>query len=91
MTVRDLIAKLQEFHPDLPVLVNGYEGGLVDLTTSHVYTARVAFHHRSASYMGPHEELYSDDDPSDEWSPYHEDAEEGRVRSGVVLSRRERL
>lgn len=54
MTVGELIAKLQTFDPALPVMVDGYEGG-VDYPVA-VDQTEVRLNVNEADYYGAHEE-----------------------------------
>jgi hypothetical protein len=68
MTIRELryrLAKIPADQDDLPVLVNGYEGGYKDLQPDHIGIRPVCFNWRETnSYSGPHE-LMSDIDWAD--------------------------
>jgi hypothetical protein len=55
MTIRDLIGKLQTFDPNLPVMVDGYEGG-VD-TPGDIYQAPIILNVNDKWYYGKHEIL----------------------------------
>jgi hypothetical protein len=57
MTVRviDLIEKLQTLDPELPVFVDGYEGGCNDI--SHVTEIEVVRNVNSEWYYGAHEKV----------------------------------
>lgn len=54
MNIGQLIEKLQAFPADLPVLVDGYEGGLTEAKDPVVKS--VVFNCRESDYYGPHEE-----------------------------------
>lgn len=41
MTVRQLMQQLKSFHPDLRVVIDGYEGGYHDVTPKQVHTKKV--------------------------------------------------
>lgn len=54
MKVRELIEQLQQFDPEMMVVVDGYEGGADDIKT--VDTARIALDYNKGSwYYGKHE------------------------------------
>lgn len=55
MTIKELIEKLKEFDQDMPVVVNGYEGGFDNPVIS---TERIKFFDKKGSewYFGQHEE-----------------------------------
>ena len=58
MTVQELIEALQAYDPTMRVMVDGYEGGLCDVSRSLIDTAEVALDieaHKGAWYYGPHE------------------------------------
>lgn len=55
MTVGELIKQLESCDRGLRVVVNGYEGGLVDLTPAKVFEADASINYRHSGYMGPHE------------------------------------
>lgn len=57
MTAAELIAKLQELPQDARVVVDGYEGGLVDV--DYVTTVPILLNRNTADYYGPHEEWES--------------------------------
>lgn len=57
MTVEELINKLQEFDPKLPIMLHGYEGG-VYAGPNHFYKAEVALDVNKDWYYGPHEILH---------------------------------
>lgn len=54
MTVKELIEKLNTFDQDMIVLVNGYEGGLSDI--SKIEATKVNLNVNKEDYLGPHEE-----------------------------------
>lgn len=59
MNVAELVKMLSELPQDLPVMVDGYEGGAHDLTPDNVIQADVSlFHHHEdepgVHYYGPH-------------------------------------
>lgn len=66
MTIKELIQKLQQFDPSLPVLLSGYEGGVYQ--PNKVYEVTIALNVNDAWYYGPHELVHDDDD----WYPGHE-------------------
>ena len=59
MTVEELINKLKEFDPKLPIMLHGYEGGVYD-GPNRFYQAIVALSVNQEWYYGPHE-IMSDD------------------------------
>jgi len=63
MTIKELIEKLQEFDKNLPVLINGYEGGSDDLLKEHVIQRTFIRNGMpSASYYGKHKPIYNEID-----------------------------
>lgn len=56
MKVSELIELLQYFSSDLPVMIDGDVGGLLDL--ENFRQSRVALeYHRGSIYYGPHQEV----------------------------------
>lgn len=55
MKVKDLIAELQQFNPDLMVIRSGYEGGYAEAT--HVSEETIALNVNESWYYGPHETI----------------------------------
>jgi hypothetical protein len=53
MTVKDLIKKLEQFHPDMPVVIDGYEGGLHDVDM--VIETDIILNYNDSWYLGAHE------------------------------------
>lgn len=53
MTVQELINKLQQFDPTLPVVINGYEGGVY--LPKDLREITMAENVNNAWYYGPHE------------------------------------
>lgn len=53
MTVRELIERLTTFPPELPVLLDGYEGGLTPAREVEAIRYVPDFH--ESGWMGPHE------------------------------------
>ena len=53
MNVKQLIKKLQEYDPKLPVISSGYEGGYLDIDT--VLKQKIALNVNTEWYYGPHE------------------------------------
>lgn len=53
MKVKDLIAELQQFNPDLMVVVSGYEGGVEEAQATSEHT--IALNCNESWYYGPHE------------------------------------
>lgn len=60
MTIEELIKKLQEFDPKLPVLLSGYEGGVYQ--PSRVSQVTIAINVNDQWYYGPHELVHDDED-----------------------------
>jgi hypothetical protein len=60
MTIKELVAMLKDFPPDMPVIVNGYEGGYNDV--SDVVSKKIVLDYNSPEtwYYGSHEDV--DDD-----------------------------
>lgn len=67
MTNRELQGILAALPPDLPVYVDGYEYGVVDLQPGFVYQAEIVrdYHGTARNYGGPHQELRDWDDRVD--------------------------
>jgi hypothetical protein len=55
MTVKELIEKLQSLDPELPIFVNGYEGGCDDLTD--IKEIEVVKDVNKEWYYGAHEKI----------------------------------
>jgi hypothetical protein len=55
MTVDSLIKFLAAYPLDLPVMVNGYEGGLVDVEPERIHIMPVVLNYGRSGYCGPHE------------------------------------
>lgn len=55
LTVGDLVNLLKKLPPDLPVLLNGYEGGYYNL--AHVCEPETFVQHYDAWYYGPYEKV----------------------------------
>jgi hypothetical protein len=55
MTVKELIEKLQSLDQELPVFINGYEGGCNDLTD--LEEIEVVKNVNTAWYYGSHEKI----------------------------------
>jgi hypothetical protein len=53
-TVKDLVQKLSAFPPNLPVFVEGYEGGFSDIGS--IKQISVVLDKYKEEWMGPHEE-----------------------------------
>ena len=53
MKVKDLIAQLQTYDPDLMVVVSGYEGGVEE--AGHTSEHTIALNVNESWYYGPHE------------------------------------
>lgn len=60
MTVQELINKLQQFDPTLPVVLSGYEGGVYTLHGKLIRQVLVAEDVNSEWYYGPHEIVYAE-------------------------------
>lgn len=60
MKVKELIAQLQEFDPEMETMRNGYEGGVENIEFLH--TEPVALNVNEAWYYGKHEVVYKDDE-----------------------------
>lgn len=75
MTITELIAALQTFpNPDTTdVIVDGYEGGYVDLTSNHLVAIDVVCNVNDSPWYGPHDNLDTIYD------------EEGKIRKPCVL------
>jgi hypothetical protein len=57
MTVKDLIEKLQSLDQELPVFVNGYEGGCDDLTDLKEIEVVRDVNSEKKWYYGSHEKI----------------------------------
>ncbi len=57
MTVRELIAELSKHDPALPVVLDGYEGGVDDVVV--VETVKIELNVNTKDYYGKHE-IYDD-------------------------------
>lgn len=55
MTVKQLIEKLGEYDPEMPVMSNGYEGGLNDIDSFEKRDVVLNYH--EAWYYGKHESV----------------------------------
>ena len=55
MTVAELIEKLSQYDPDLPVVIKGYEGGYNDL--SIIEEIRLQLNANTENWYGTHEEI----------------------------------
>lgn len=86
MTISELIAKLSSLPPDLPVLVDGYEGGAKE--PARVTVGDFIADKNPLGYCGPHEEI----GPGESGQDDREDANaEGRIIfQAVIISRRTR-
>lgn len=80
MNIRELIEQLQAFPPDTPVLVDGYEGGLIEAQSPIMEP--VVFNYRNANYAGPHEPVEYTIDPE-----FDEPGTVRDIRNAVILSR----
>ena len=65
MTVAELINVLRRYDPDLPVLVDGYEGGYEDLLEGLIRVQSVVLDvlkegHEAFHYLGKHGDPYPD-------------------------------
>jgi hypothetical protein len=69
VTVTELIAKLQQMPQDARVVIDGYEGGLEDVT--EVAKLAIVLNYHSSAHFGPHEEWNSNrSDAHDEIAVY---------------------
>lgn len=59
MKVKNLIAELQQFDPDLMVVVSGYEGGVEEAQATSEHT--IALNVNESWYYGPHEMINEED------------------------------
>ena len=59
MKVKELIEKLQEFNPELMVVVSGYEGGVSEATQNELVT--IALNVNTKWYYGEHDVVYKND------------------------------
>jgi len=67
MTVAELIVLLQARpNQEQRVVVQGYEGGYVDLTAESLEEKKLQLFKNSEWYYGPHESPWLTDDPYDE-------------------------
>lgn len=57
MTVSQLIEILKKFPPDHRVVLDGYEGGLCDVSVNRVRETTITLNLNSEPYFGPHEEV----------------------------------
>jgi len=55
MKVSELIAALQQQDPNARVIVNGYEGGYSDVSSTQVLDIATNFHDDEEWWYGPHE------------------------------------
>ena len=74
MTVKELIEKLQSLEPELPIFVNGYEGGCDDLTDIKEIEVVRDVNSAKKWYYGSHEKI----------SDLHEDVIETFVKKGKL-------
>ena len=56
MKVKELIEKLQQFDPELMVVVSGYEGGVSEASQNEFVT--IALNVNTSWYYGEHEVVY---------------------------------
>lgn len=61
MKVKDLIAKLQQFNPELMVVLSGYEGGQHE--ASEVEEIGLKLNVNTSWYYGEHEQTHSPETP----------------------------
>jgi hypothetical protein len=58
MTVQELIEYLKGYDPTLPVVVQGYEGGVADVKPEGITVIPIRLNVNTESYYGPHEHLW---------------------------------
>ncbi len=54
MTVKELIKLLKEYPEDRKVVVNGYEGGWIDIEKRSILKVEVALNYNTEDYYGAH-------------------------------------
>ena len=69
MTVQELINKLQQFDPTLPIVLSGYEGGVY--LPEHVNIVLMAENVNDAWYYGPHEIVWPDINEFTDYKKFH--------------------
>jgi hypothetical protein len=58
MTVKELVEFLNRYSPDMPVMVQGYEGGFQDVLEENITTQDIVENYRRREcFYGPHESL----------------------------------
>ena len=88
MTVGELIKKLSTLPTDHRVVVDGYEGGYEDLTSTHVVVDRIVVDVDSRHWMGDHLSLSEwTCDKNDPDCPKEVKTDDVKVEEAVVLSR----
>ena len=65
MKVEELITELQRFQGGIRVVVDGYEYGYSDITSSHIATKHLVLNQHGADWAGEHE-VVSDEKDYDE-------------------------
>lgn len=75
MKVSELIALLQEQPQDMDVLINGYEGGMSDVSSASDVIEVIVDHNKGTWYYGAHEEVCS----------WHDRNEIGETKKGLVI------
>lgn len=55
ITVKKLIEILSEFSPDMPVVLDGYEGGVYECRLAHQVKVALNYHDKKNWWYGPHE------------------------------------
>lgn len=68
MKVKDLIAVLQTYDPDLMVVRTGYEGGVDEIMSHNKET--IALNVNAEWYYGPHEVVADEDQDEPEYEGY---------------------
>lgn len=56
MNVQQLIEELKKYPPEMRVIVNGYEGGYIDLEKVYVQSIRLNVHRKDDWYYGRHDD-----------------------------------
>jgi hypothetical protein len=58
MTVKELVELLGKYPSDMPVMVQGYEGGFQDVLETNITTQEIVIdYHRGECFYGPHESV----------------------------------
>lgn len=90
MTVQELIDILKQYPSDSMVMVDGYEGEVVDLTPEKIYTTKVVLDINSSDYYGPHHPITYPEDIGEYTDPNHDRNYSGKtyvVTEAIVFSR----